>query len=126
MGRYFSAGEKAQLVAEYMLVKHGSKAAWLEMVGVSSHQMGRWRAAYWYGDLDRGLVPRDTSGMKVEDSAQFKKLQAELARERALREAEQERHDEQVARLEAVNDALGKAIGLLHERGARQEPMDEC
>ncbi|XSS49243.1 hypothetical protein ACQB6R_01585 [Propionibacteriaceae bacterium G1746] len=60
--------------------------------------------------------------MDSTQGAEFKRLQAQLQNERALRAREQVEHQAEVARLHQVNDALGKAIGLLHEINAKQEP----
>lgn len=77
---------------------------------------------YLFGDLELELEPRDTSGMTVGDGTRMKQLELELARERAARAKEVQRLEGEVDRLNQVNDALGKAIGLLHERSAQQEP----
>lgn len=124
MGRW-TAQEKTELVREYLLVRHGQKGPWLAERGISADVMSSWRRAYLFGDLERGLVPRDTSLVDIHASARLQKLEEQLAAERAAREAERQRHDAEVARLQAVNDALGKAIGLLHDRADEQEPTDE-
>ncbi|PRC62737.1 hypothetical protein C6A85_01485, partial [Mycobacterium sp. ITM-2017-0098] len=66
------------------------------------------------GDLDRGLIPREGGEMTVPpalrnalakvDAARQDRDEAELARLRA-----------RVVELEATNEVLGKAIGLLPE-----------
>ena len=118
-----SAAEKADLVEEYMALRHGLKLSWLKVQAIPYSTMGKWRAAYLFGDLERGLVPRDTTGMSLE-STRVKQLQKRLAQEQAERQAEQERHRAEITRLEQVNETLGKAIGLLHDRAAKQEPTD--
>lgn len=125
----YSAEEKAVLVAEYMSIQYGQKRAWLVDQGIGSTTMGKWRKAYFFGDLEQALVPRDTSSMSVSDGARLKQLELQLAAEKQARAAEQERHVEQqrrhaaeVERLNKVNDALGKAIGLLHDREGEQGP----
>ena len=48
-------------------------------------------------------------------------LERQRARERAVHELEVERLNARLQELEAMNEALGKAIGLLHSR-SEQEP----
>lgn len=123
--RRWTAEEKTALVQQYVALPHGTKAAWLLEQGVSRHQIMTWRKAFHFGDLERDLVPRDTSHMTVADGARLARVEQELAAERAARAREAQTHAEQVARLEASNEALGKAIGLLHELNAPQEPTPE-
>ena len=110
----FTGAEKAEMVASYLIVKHGNKSAWLAERGISKETIARWRRAYLFGDLDRGLVPRDTSGMSVTDGARLRQLELQLTAARQAREEEQARHRVEVERLQRMNEALGKAIGLLH------------
>ena len=125
-----SAEEKALLVAEYMMVQHGKKTAWRVERGIGSTTMSNWRRAYLFGDLEQRLVPRDTSSMSVSDGARLRQLELRLATEQEARAAEQERHAAErrlhaaeIERLNKVNDALGKAIGLLHDREGGQGPV---
>lgn len=124
MKRQLGASERAVLVAEYLVVPHGQKQAWLAQREISGSAMSNWRRAYLFGDLELELVPRDTSGMSVSDGARMKQLELQLARERSARAEEAQRHAEEIARLNQVNEALGKAIGLLHDRSGEQEPTD--
>lgn len=111
----FSPTEIRELVVEYQLIPHGQKGPWLAARGVSNRQFRRWQSAVFDGDLDLGLIPREGIGVTVPP-----------AKRRAMAKAEesQQRRDEvelaalraRVRELEATNDALGKAIGLLHER----------
>ena len=119
--RRWTAEEKTALVQQYVALPHGTKAAWLLEQGVSRHQIMTWRKAFYFGDLERDLVPRDTSHMTVADGARLARVEQELAAERTARAREAQTHAEQVARLEASNEALGKAIGLLHQM-SEQEP----
>ena len=116
----FTPAEIREFVVEYQLLPYGQKGAWLAARGVSNRQFRRWQATVFDGDLDRGLIPRESVGMTVPpakrralakaDAAQQDRDEAELAHLRA-----------RVRELEATNEALGKAIGLLHDRNA-QEP----
>ena len=118
--RRWTAEEKTALVQQYVALPHGTKAAWLLEQGVSRHQIMTWRKAFYFGDLERDLVPRDTSHMTVADGARLARVEQELAAERAARAREAQTHAEQVARLEASNEALGKAIGLLQHWHAHE------
>ncbi|MGC5627583.1 hypothetical protein ACPYO6_15105 [Georgenia sp. Z1344] len=126
LARLRTPQEKAEFVAEYLVVEHGQKLAWLAERGIDSRTMSRWRKAFFFGDLDAELIPRDTSLMDVAGGAKFKQLEVQLAAEKAAREADRREHAAEIERLQEVNDALGKAIGLLHDRaGEQQEPKDE-
>lgn len=102
-------------VFEYECLPYGTKTAWLQQQGVTTHVLRRWRDTMFEGDLDKGLIPRDGVGM----SASERRHQA--AKQSAARDAELRRLRDRVAELEATNDALGKAIGLLHAMN-EQEP----
>jgi hypothetical protein len=115
----FSPAEIRELVVEYQLLPYGQKGPWLAAQGVSNRQFRRWQATVFDGDLDRGLIPREGIGMTVPpakrralakaDAAKADRDEADLARLRA-----------RVGELEATNEALGKAIGLLHAMNAEE------
>ena len=115
----FSAEEIREFVYEYQAQPHGTKKAWLAERGVSYHRLTRWRLAVFDGDVDRGLIPRQGSPMTTprERSA----LQRQREKELAAQQAEVAALSKRVKELEAVNEALGKAIGLLHSKN-EQEP----
>jgi hypothetical protein len=79
----------------------------------------RWQSALFDGDLDRGLIPRE-GGVRT---APGKRIS--MARQRdaqiARNDADLARLQARVRELEATNEALGKAIGLLHAN-SEQEP----
>lgn len=111
----FTAAEIIEFVYEYQRQPYGKKTPWLADQGVTPHRLRQWRAAVFDGDLDRGLIPRH--GCVVTSPTERSALvhvadvaQRELARLQA-------RIDE----LEQTNEALGKAIGLLHARN-EEEP----
>ncbi|WP_033104751.1 hypothetical protein [Microbacterium profundi] len=114
----FTAMEIREIVHEYQVQPHGQKRPWLAARGVSYARLRRWRDAVFEGDLDRGLVPREGSGMTIPPSKRTA-LEKQRARERAAHENEVTRLTARVRELEDTNDALGKAIGLLH---AMSEP----
>lgn len=116
----FTAVEIVELVHEYHLQPHGQKASWLSSRGFTYHRLRRWREAVFEGDLDRGLIPRDGGGVTtppVKRTGLAKARAAEVARH----EAELARLQARVRELEETNEALGKAIGLLHAR-SEEEP----
>lgn len=122
MRRTWSSVEKASMVAEYLVLPYGGKLPWLAERGIRPSVMGRWRKAYLFGDLDRALVPRDTSTMNVSDAARVRQLELALEAERKARHEEKAALKAELERMRQVNDTLGKAIGLLHDRAVRQEP----
>jgi hypothetical protein len=116
----FTAVEIVELVQEYHRQPYGQKRSWLAGRGITYHRLRRWRETVFYGDLDRGLIPReggDVTSHPVERTALAKARAAEVARH----EAEVARLQARVRELEASNEALGKAIGLLHAR-SEEEP----
>lgn len=116
----FTAVEIVEFVHEYHRQPYGQKAQWLAGRGVKYHRLARWRATVFDGDLDRGLIPREGSGVTTPPEKRTSLTKARAA-EVAAHEAERARLQARVRELEATNEALGKAIGLLHERNA-QEP----
>ncbi len=116
----WTAQEMREFVYEYELQPYGLKVSWLSARGVSYDTLRRWRSAVFEGDLDRGLIPREGVPVTVPPSKR-RALERQRARERAVQEGEVARLQDRVRELEAVNEALGKAIGLLHHR-SEQEP----
>lgn len=64
------------------------------------------------GDLDRNLVPRDHGPM---NGGEFVAYERARAKEQVAHTKEVERLKARIHELETTNEALGKAIGLLHE-----------
>jgi hypothetical protein len=116
----FTAEEIREFVLEYQALPQGQKGPWLVERGVRYERLRRWRDAVFEGDLDRGLIPREGSAMTVPPSKRTA-LEKARARERAAQEAEVARLTARVRELEGTNEALGKAIGLLHAMN-EQEP----
>lgn len=116
----FTAEEIREFVHEYTAQAYGDKGEWLAARGVSYHQLRRWRLAVFDGDLDRGLIPRDSGPVKI-PPGQRAALERHHSKERAENEAEVARLNARIHELEETNEALGKAIGLLHSM-SEQEP----
>jgi hypothetical protein len=115
----FTSAEIREFVVEYHLLPHGQKGLWRAAQGVSVRQLRRWEAAVFAGDLDRGLIPREGEGMTVPPGKRIALSMAHAAR--------QDRDEDELARLRArvgeleqTNEALGKAIGLLHTMNAEE------
>lgn len=114
----FTIEEIVEFVAEYHCQPWGQKGTWLADRGFSRDRFRRWESAVFYGDLDRGLVPREggvttPAGKRI---LMAKQRDAQIARD----EAEIARLQARVRELEASNEALGKAIGLLHEMNVHE------
>ncbi len=104
----WTADEVREFVYEYERQPHGTKSAWLAEQGVTRPRLGRFRAAVFDGDVDRGLVPRDRGTVTPPSTRR------QIVKNAADREIEVDRLQARVRELEASNEVLGKAIGLLH------------
>lgn len=121
----FTAEQIRDYVFEYERQRHGRKGGWVAAAPFSVYQLRRWQAAVYGGDLDYGLIARDSGSMSA--AGVPRRLEADL--DKAGKDAaEVERLRARVAALEAsnaalegTNEALGKAIGLLHQH-IEQEP----
>lgn len=120
VGVGFTSEQIREFVHEYELQPYGTKGAWLAGQCVSYDRLKRWRTAVFEGDLERGLVPRQGVLMTVPQGRR-RGLEQQRAKERAAQVVEVARLRDRVRELEAVNDALGKAVGLLHHM-SEQEP----
>ena len=116
----FTAEEIREFVLEYQALPQGRKGPWLTARGVPYERLRRWRAAVFEGDLDRALIPREGSPMTIPPSNRTSIARARAA-ERAAHDAEVAKLNARVRELEQTNEALGKAIGLLHQM-SEQEP----
>jgi transposase-like protein len=110
----YTREEIREFVHEYHLQAHGTKGAWLARQSFSPHQFKRWRRALFEGDLDRNLIPREHGGM-ARTRGEWTAFERARAKELAEHESEVEQLKKRIHELEGTNDALGKAIGLLHE-----------
>jgi hypothetical protein len=115
----FTPSEIRELVIDYQLLPYGQKGPWLAAQGVSDRQFRRWQATVFGGDLDRGLIPREGGGMTVPPAKRTALAKADAAKQ-DRDEAELAQLRERVGELEATNEALGKAIGLLHAMSAEE------
>jgi hypothetical protein len=109
----FTPTEIRELVVEYQLLPYGQKGPWLAAQGVSNRQFRRWQATVFGGDLDRGLIPREGGPMTVPPAKRTAVAKADALKQ-DRDEAELAHLRARVRELEATNEALGKAIGLLH------------
>jgi hypothetical protein len=115
----FTSAEIREFVIEYHLLPHGQKGSWRAAQGVSVRQLRRWEATVFAGDLDRGLIPREGSGVTVPPAKRSALAMAQTAKQERD-EAEVARLQARVRDLEQANEALGKAIGLLHAMNAEE------
>lgn len=129
----FTVEEIRELVHEYEIQPYGQKGLWLQRQGVSEARLRRWRSAVFEGDLDRGLIPREGGVVGVSPGGRAG-IERQRARERAAHREELARLSARVRELEQANEALGKAIGLLHQMSehepgvtpATSAPSDSC
>jgi hypothetical protein len=119
----FTPAEIRELVIDYQLLPYGQKGSWLAARGVSDRQFRRWQATVFGGDLDRGLIPREGGGMTVPPAKRAALARADAAKQ-DRDEAELAYLRARVGELEATNEALGKAIGLLHAMNAEEPAAD--
>ncbi len=110
----YTREEIRQFVHEYYLQPHGSKAAWLAARSMPGWRFRQWRKLVFEGDLDRNLVPRDHGDM-ARTHGERSAVEKARAQEIAEHLSEVEQLKGRIRELEGSNDALGKAIGLLHE-----------
>lgn len=115
----FTSAEIREFVIQYHLLPHGQKGSWRAAQGVSVRQLRRWEATVFAGDLDRGLIPREGSGVTVPPAKRSALAMAQTAKQQRD-EAEVARLQARVRELEQANEALGKAIGLLHAMNAEE------
>jgi hypothetical protein len=115
----FTSAEIREFVVQYHLLPHGQKGSWRAAQGVSIRQLRRWEATVFAGDLDRGLIPREGGGVTVPPAKRTALAMAQTAKQ-DRDEAELAHLRARVRELEATNEALGKAIGLLHEMNVEE------
>src|SRR5919112_333242 len=101
----FTSAEIREFVVEYHLLPHGQKGSWRAAQGVSVRQLRRWEATVFAGDLDRGLIPREGSGVTVPPAKRSALVQAQAAKQ-DRDEAELARLRARVGELEQTNEAL--------------------
>jgi len=118
----FTAVEIRSFVHEYDGLAYGRKGPWLVERELSRHRLARWRDAVYDGDLERGLIPREGSYMTIPPGKRSA-LEKARAAEQARHAAEVAELTARVRELEGSNNALGKAIGLLHSLN-EEEPAD--
>ena len=116
----YTNDEIRELVYHYDRQPYGTKGTWVQAHNLSRSTLNRWRAAVYDGNLDHGLVPRDTRTMDSSSPAARRAI-ARHQHDKDRRIAELEKRiaelEESNKTFQRSNDALGKAIGLLHETG---------
>ena len=119
----FTGEQIREMVFEYCRLPYGQHGPWMVAhPSTSRGMMTRWRTAVFDGDVDRGLVPRQTEPMNSQPKGRQGMVErraidkARHAEELALRDA-------QIRELKETNELLGKAIGLLHKLNV-PEPTD--
>lgn len=109
----YTREEIRETMHQYYLQPHGTKQAWLAQQSIPAWKIQQWRKLVYEGDLDRNLIPRDHGSMST-TSSQRSAFEKARAKEIAEHQQEVDRLQDQIRNLEGANDALGKAIGLLH------------
>jgi hypothetical protein len=120
----FTTVEIRGLVFEYQLQPYGSKKAWLEQRSLSRGRMRRWSKAVFEGELDRGLIPREGSGMTSTPRQKREAIERSVIAQQKAHDAEVQKLNDRIQSLEASNSALGKAIGLLHAISEEESAAD--
>lgn len=119
----YTTAQIREFVYEYERLPHGTKQEWIDGQTFSRWQMRRWQAAvFGGGDLDRGIIPRQ--GMSMPSSQEFRRRTAKDDVQ-ARQAAEITRLEARVRELEGTNEALGKAIGLLHQLNEHEPDTGE-
>ena len=119
IARGWTDDEVRAFVYEYERQPWGTRLQWLAAQGVNRDRLQRWRSAVFDGDLERSLVPRDSSA----GSSPAQRRAIAQGRDQQLVEVDALK--ERVRQLEEVNDVLGKAIGLLHQMNAQGPVSNE-
>ncbi|SES02243.1 transposase [Corynebacterium cystitidis] len=70
----FSPEQRREIALRYVALKKGRKGAYAESLGVSTATIRSWVAACADGDLDKGLIPRQTGKMTKKDVAEITRL----------------------------------------------------
>lgn len=125
VAKVFTVEQKRALVYEYLDCAWGSKSQFRRDHGISTNQMRTWRLQVMADTLDMGLVPRGGVAVGAEEAKAIARLANEadqlreqLARERAEHAKALEAKDAELGTQQRAVDALGKAIEILHRRGA--------
>lgn len=119
----FTTEQIREYVYEYHRQRHGKKMEWIARQSFSHSTLRRWQHAVFFGDLERGLIPRESSGMKSTPRKKRAVIAMSQAELQAAHDAELAAMTERIQSLEASNLALGKAIGLLHSLNV-EEPAE--
>lgn len=120
--------QKRDHVIAYLSRPHGTKGRYLAQHNLSASTIATWRRGLADGDLERGLIPRQTGRMTFKEVRENIALRAQLEEMQAKLDASEARNnssDTTIAKLKKNNeelhtaiDALGKAIAIMHKDGA--------
>lgn len=110
----YTRKEIRETMHQYYLQPHGTKQAWLAKQSIPVWKIQQWRKLVYEGDLDRNLIPRDHGSMST-TSSQRSAFEQARAKELAEHQQEVQQLQDQIRNLEGANEALGKAIRLLHD-----------
>ncbi|GAA4362529.1 hypothetical protein [Paeniglutamicibacter cryotolerans] len=109
----YTREEIREFMHQYYLQPHRTKGTWLASQSVPAWTFQQWRKLVYDGDLDRNLIPRDHGSM-TRTSGERSAFEKARAQEIAEHQSEVKKLQERIFELEGSNEALGKAIGLLH------------
>lgn len=73
-----TAEEKREHVIAYLSRAHGTKGAYLTEHGISPRAIRRWRRAMADGNLEQGLIPRQTGNMTTDDIREIVALREQV------------------------------------------------
>lgn len=117
----FTHEEIREFVYEYERQPHGQKRKWLAGQSFTLHQLHRWQGAVFNGDLERGFISHDRGATAL--PAAYRKAMAHRSEQERQQREQIAKLEARVQELESTNEALGKAIGLLHQL-SEHEPED--
>lgn len=125
VAKVFTDEQKRSLVFEYLDCAWGLKSQFRRDRGISTNQMRTWRLQVMADTLEVGLVPRGGVAVAAEEAKaiarlakEADKLREQLVRERAAHEKALAAKQAELGVQQRAVDALGKAIEILHRRGA--------
>lgn len=73
-----TAEEKREHVLAYFSRPHGTKTTYLTEHGISSRAIHRWKQALADGNIEQGLIPRQTGSMTTDDVREIVALREQI------------------------------------------------